>query len=43
MAADFDYVCETEFPAQQLAENQYKQTSEQSAQPNRKSAILATK
>lgn len=43
LAADFDYVCESEFPAAQLAERQYRQHSEPSEQQARKNAILAAK
>lgn len=43
LAADFDYVCESEFPAAQLAERQYRQFSEPSQQQSRKNAILAAK
>lgn len=43
LAADFDYVCESEFPAAQLAERQYRQYSEPSQQQSRKNAILAAK
>ncbi|XP_068747774.1 transcription factor AP-2-epsilon-like isoform X2 [Montipora capricornis] len=43
LAADFDYVCESEFPAAQLAERQYRQCSEPSQQQSRKNAILAAK
>lgn len=43
LAADFDYVCESEFPAAQLAERQYRQHAEPSQQQSRKNAILAAK
>lgn len=43
LAADFDYVCESEFPAAQLAERQYRQHAEPSQQQSRKKAILAAK
>lgn len=43
LAADFDYVCESEFPAAQLAERQYRQNAEPSQQQSRKNAILAAK
>jgi len=43
LAADFDYVCESEFPAAQLAERQYRQHAEPSQQQSRKNAIIAAK
>jgi len=43
LAADFDYVCESEFPAAQLAERQYRQHADPSQQQSRKNAIIAAK
>lgn len=43
LAADFDYVCESEFPAAQLAERQYRQHAEPAQQQSRKNAIIAAK
>ena len=43
LAADFDYVCESEFPASQLAEQQYRQHSDPTQQQSRKNAIIAAK
>lgn len=43
LAADFDYVCESEFPAAQLAERQYRQHAEPTEQQSRKNAIIAAK
>ncbi|XP_032239154.1 transcription factor AP-2-alpha isoform X2 [Nematostella vectensis] len=43
LAADFDFVCESEFPASQLAEYQYRQHADPAEQGSRKNAIMAAK
>ncbi|XP_076049024.1 transcription factor AP-2-epsilon-like isoform X2 [Oratosquilla oratoria] len=43
MARDFGYVCETEFPARQIAEYLCRQHSDPAEQYRRKDLILATK
>ena len=43
LAADYDYVCESEFPASQLAEYQARQHPDPAEQPSRKNALLAAK
>lgn len=43
LARDFGYVCETEFPARQIAEYLCRQHSDPTEQYRRKDLILATK
>ncbi|XP_031556877.1 transcription factor AP-2-epsilon-like isoform X2 [Actinia tenebrosa] len=43
LAADFDFVCESEFPASQLAEYQYRQHSDPAEQQSRKNALVTAK
>ncbi|KXJ12610.1 transcription factor AP-2-epsilon [Exaiptasia diaphana] len=43
LAADFDFVCESEFPASQLAEYQYRQHADPAEQQSRKNALITAK
>ena len=43
LARDFGYVCETEFPARQVAEYLSRQHNDHAEQYRRKELILATK
>ena len=43
LARDFGYVCETEFPAKQVAEHMCRQQPNNEDQYRRKELVLATK